>query len=84
LGLGTSPKIIFSCNKNKLIKPPVLALYNPNDMILVLADALSYGTGAVLLQKTTNGRRAVAFASHSMTEVEHSYAQIEKEALACA
>ena len=75
--------IQISSFEKELTKPPVLALYDPKAMTKVLADASSFGIGAVLLQKTENGWRTVAFASRSMTEVERRYAQIEKEAVAC-
>ena len=80
---GPTQKSSFDAVKKELTKPPVLALYDPKAMTKVSADASSFGIGAVLLQKTDSGWRAVAFASRSMTEVERRYAQIEKEALAC-
>ena len=70
----------FDAVKKELTKPPVLALYDPKATTKVSTDASSFGIGAVLLQKTENGWRAVAFDSRSMTEVERRYAQIEKEA----
>jgi len=72
----------FNATKQELLKPTVLALYNPKAQTKVLADASSFGLGAVLLQKHSNNWKPVAFASRSMTEVERCYTQIEKEALA--
>lgn len=47
------------------------------------ADASSFRLGAVLLQEQPTGqRRAVAFASRSLTSTEQRYSQTEKEALA--
>ena len=45
--------------------------------IIIETNASDYGLGAVLLQ----GGRPVAFASHTMTETERRYSQIEKECL---
>jgi len=61
----------------------VLALFDPEKDTMVSSDASSFGLGAVLMQKQPSGEmRPVAYASRSMTETEHHYAQIEKEALA--
>ncbi|XP_037576677.1 uncharacterized protein LOC119458889 [Dermacentor silvarum] len=51
-------------------------------MTTVSADASSNGLGSVLLQERPSGeRRAVAFASRSLTPTERRYRQTEKEAL---
>ena len=48
-----------------------------------LPPALSYGLGAVLLQRQLSGElKPVAYVSRSMTPTEMRYAQVEKEALA--
>ena len=47
------------------------------------SNALSFGMGAVLLQRSETQWKLVAFASRSMLDTEHRYAQVEKEALAC-
>ena len=72
----------FQATKEELLKPTVLALYNPKVKTKVSPDASSFGLGGVLLQQDNRGWYPVAFASRSLTEVEQRYAQIEKEALA--
>ena len=69
--------------KHSLTTTPILALFDPNLMTTVSADASSFGLGAVLLQKQANGEtRPVAYISRAMTPTEQRYAQIEKESLA--
>ena len=60
LGNGDQPRDLFAAVKNQLTKPPILALYDPKAMTKVSADASLYGLGGVLLQKTADGKRAVA------------------------
>lgn len=77
----TAQKEAFSLVKSKLSKPTIFTFYDPNAATKVSADASSYGLGAVLLQENESGWNPVAYASHSMTETERRYAQVEKEAL---
>lgn len=63
--------------------PTVLALYDPVARSKVFADTSSFGLGAVLLQESNAGEwRPVNYASHSLSETERCYAQIEKEVFA--
>ena len=64
------------------MKPTTLTLYDPIVEIKVSADTLSFGLGAVLLQKERGDWKLVEYASRSMISTERRYAQIEKEALA--
>ena len=68
--------------KEELMKPTILALYNPLSPTKICADASSFGLGAVLMQQKESQWHPVAYASRSMSETEQRYAQIEKEALA--
>ena len=69
--------------KESLYTEKYLALFEPNRQMIVSADASAYGLSAVLCQKQPDGSlRLIAHVSRAMTECEHRYAQIEKEALA--
>ena len=73
----------FDHIKERLTCSPALALFDPNLETIVAADASSYGLGAVLQQKQTDGVwKPIAFISRSMSPTEQRYIQIEKEALA--
>lgn len=73
---------VFSLVKEELSKPTTLALHGPKAPTKVSADASLYSLEAVLMQETESSWRPVAYASHSITDTEQRYAQIEKEALA--
>ena len=79
---GPSQEQAFAQVKAELLKPTVLALYDPKADTMVSADASSFGLGAVPLQKMEDSLRPVAYASQSLSETEHHYTQIKKEALA--
>ena len=48
---------------------------------IITADTSAYGLGAVLLQQYGDTWKLVAYTSKAMTETEHLYSQIGKEAL---
>ena len=82
MDLGTAQQEAFKKLKAAIATPRVLAHYDVIADTKISADASSYGLGAVLLQYHSDTWKPVAFASHSLTDTEHRYAQIEKEALA--
>uniref|UniRef100_A0A1X7SNP9 Reverse transcriptase/retrotransposon-derived protein RNase H-like domain-containing protein n=1 Tax=Amphimedon queenslandica TaxID=400682 RepID=A0A1X7SNP9_AMPQE len=80
---GSEQDRAFLDLKNDLNSARTLALFEPNRETRVSADASSYGLGAILRQKQTDGTwKPVAYVLRSMTQTEQRYAQIEKEALA--
>ena len=79
----TAQKDAFETIKRQLVSKPVLAIYDPQLQTKVIADASSYGIGAVMVQKHQEGTwKPVAFISRTLSSTEEKYAQIEKEALA--
>eukprot|EP00794_Sanderia_malayensis_P013314 gene13314-14687_t len=80
---GIQQQKVFDDLKSDLSNTPALAYCDPTRKTTISADASSFGLGAVLMQKQADGTmKPVAYASHSMTNSEQRYAQIEKEALA--
>ncbi|XP_070388758.1 uncharacterized protein [Dermacentor albipictus] len=62
-----------------------MANYHPLLLTIISVDSSSFGLGAVLLQaQPSEERRAVAYASLSISPTEQSYSQTEKEGLAVA
>ena len=64
--------------KDLISNAPVLAYFDVNKEVTVMADASRYGLGAVILQEN----KPIAYASRSLTPTEMHYAVIEKEMLA--
>jgi len=74
---------VFKKAKEQLATAPILAHYDPQLPLQLAADASSYGVGAVLSHRYSDGsERPIAYASRTLLPSERNYAQIEKEALA--
>ena len=73
----------FDNFKEILCSNLLLTHYDPNQEIVVAADASNSGIGAVISHRFSNGTcKAVQHASRSLTPAESNYSQIEKEGLA--
>lgn len=57
-------------------------LFDPVHEIIISADALLYGLGAVLSQKVNGVERPVWFSSRTLSQTEQNYAQVHNKALA--
>lgn len=73
------------CQSKELLlwgKVGLLVHFNPNVDLILACDASSYGIGSVLSHKFPNGDdKPITYASHTLTESERGYSQLEKEAL---
>uniref|UniRef100_A0A914VNX9 RNA-directed DNA polymerase n=1 Tax=Plectus sambesii TaxID=2011161 RepID=A0A914VNX9_9BILA len=69
--------------KKILLGPMVVGHYNPDEEIIVAADASAYGIGARIYHRYANGQeKVIAYASKKLDAAQKNYGQIEKEALA--
>lgn len=81
---GEEQKECLQKVKSQIIKPPVLAFFNPKAETFVTTDASVVGLGAELSQRQEDGTiRPVAFASRTLSTTERKYSIGELEALAC-
>ena len=73
----------FNKLRDKLMKAPILAIYNPNHETELHCDASTHGYGAVLLQKQNDSKfHPVAYFSKTTTAAESRYHSFELETLA--
>jgi len=76
-------KRAFNQLKDILSSDLTLAHYDPQQKIIVAADASGYGLGACILHEYADGSiKAVCHAARALTPAEKGYSQVEKEALA--
>uniref|UniRef100_A0A914WMU4 RNA-directed DNA polymerase n=1 Tax=Plectus sambesii TaxID=2011161 RepID=A0A914WMU4_9BILA len=72
----------FDQLKSALAKATCLVHYDPKLPLLLATDASSYGVGAVLSHRYSDGtEKPIAFASKTLEPAEKNYSQIEKEGL---
>ena len=68
--------------KNQLANASMMAFSVKEAPTEVVTDASPVGLGGILVQEKQGVKRAVAFASRSLSDVERRYSQSEKKALA--
>ena len=79
---GREENNAFEALKKQLAEASMMAFYDKEAPTEVVTDASPVGLGAILVQEKQGVKRAVAFASRSLSDVERRYSQTEKEALA--
>ena len=79
---GKAQEEAFNTLKEDMAEASMLAYFDRGAPTEVIADASPVGLGAVLVQEVDGERRAVCYASRSLSDTERRYSQTEKEALA--
>ena len=79
---GEEEKEAFKTLKTQLAEASMMAYFDKDAPTEVVTDASPVGLGSVLVQEKDGIKRAVVFASRSLSDVERRYSQPEKEALA--
>ena len=79
---GKEENEAFEALKNQLANALMMAFYDKEASAEVVTGASPVGLGGILVQEKQGVKRAVAFASRSLSDVERRYSQTEKEALA--
>lgn len=76
-------QLAFENSKKSLATDSLLVHFNPELPLILMCDASSYGIGAVLAHRMSDGsERPIGYASRSLSKAERHYSQIEREALA--
>ncbi len=79
---GSREQEAFDILKDKVGNASMMAFFDKNAQTEIWTDASQVGLGAILVQEQNGVKRAVCFASRSLSDVERRYSQTEKEALA--
>ena len=79
---GEEQEKSFQKLKEQITGAPVLAYFDRGAHTQIVADASPAGLGAVLVQEKIGERRAVCYASRTLSRIERRYNQTEKEAMA--
>ena len=79
---GEEQEKSFQKLKRRIARAPVLAYFDKEAHTQIIADASPVGLGAVLIQERNGERRAICYASRTLSNVERRYSQTEREALA--
>ena len=79
---GLEQQHSFDELKKRLSCAETLGYFDKEVKTTVIADASPVGLGAVLVQEQGDEHKVISYASRSLSNVERSYSQTEKEALA--
>ncbi|XP_063379466.1 uncharacterized protein K02A2.6-like [Cydia fagiglandana] len=78
---GQPEKEAFNKIKVALTNSPVLTHYSESLPLILCCDGNQTGVGAVILHRTAEGERPIAYASRALNAAERNYSQIHREAL---
>ena len=79
---GEEQEKAFTTLKEALTNPPVLALPNQVDSMLIDTDASDLAVGAELIQIQNGEEKVIAYGSYSLTTEQRKYCATRKELLA--
>ena len=80
--MGTAQQDSFVKLKELISRAEILAYFQQDSMMRIVADAGQSGLGAVLVQLQGDSWRVIAYVSLNMMDDERRYSQTEKKALA--
>ena len=75
-------QLAFDELKDRLQKPPILALPNDSDLMILDTDASDCSIGAVLSQMQDGEERVISYAGRALADGEKNYCVTRKELLA--
>ena len=78
---GEEQENAFQKLKRQIASAPVLAYFDKEAHTQIIADASPVGLGAVLIQERNEERRAVCYASRTLSNVERRYSQTRERGI---